>query len=156
VLQRICGRQPLLIHARRFGARGSNPISAHQAGETVAYECSPGSSAGHRGLMLRRLSTQEIEASARASAEALARVAQTETAERQALANGFRLCAACGVRLVAAEICSHHTMVREDHRLDGWAMGNRIWCEFVHGKWRARQGVLTAPAAQDPLAGGSA
>ena len=105
--------------------------------------------------MLRRLSTQEIEASARKSSEALAHVAQAEAAERQALANGFRLCAACGVRLVAAEICSHHTTVRERERVDGWAAGNRIWCEFVHGKWRARQGVPTAATAQDSPARGS-
>jgi hypothetical protein len=43
--------------------------------------------------------------------------------------------------------------VREREPVDGWAAGNRIWCEFVHGKWRTRQGIPTAPIAQDPLAG---
>jgi hypothetical protein len=27
--------------------------------------------------------------------------------------------------------------------VDSWAVGNRIWCEFVHGKWRARHGEPT-------------
>jgi len=38
---------------------------------------------------------------------------------------------------------AHHTMVREREPVDGWAAGNRIWCEFVHGKWRTRQGIPT-------------
>jgi hypothetical protein len=134
---------------------GSKPISAHQAGGTVAYECSPGSSAGHHRLMLRRLSTQEIEASTRATERAFDSVAQAEAAGRQALANGFRLCAACRARLVAEELCAHHTMVREHERVDGWAAGNRIWCEFVHGKWRTRRRVPTAPTTEHPLAGDS-
>jgi len=103
--------------------------------------------------MLRRLSTHEIEANARATALTFESVAQAENAGRQALANGFRLCAACSARLVAAELCAHHTMVRERERVDGWAAGNRIWCEFVHGKWRTRQGIPTGLTAQDPLAG---
>ena len=98
-----------------------------------------------RGLMLRRLSTQEIEANRRATDLAFERVAQAETASRQAVANGLRLCAACSVRLVAAELCAHHT-ARE--RVDDWAAGNRIWCEFVHGSWRTRQGIATAATAQ--------
>jgi len=44
-------------------------------------------------------------------------------------------------------------MVREREPVDGWAAGNRIWCEFVHGKWRTRQGIPTGLTAQDPLAG---
>jgi hypothetical protein len=59
--------------------------------------------------MLRRLSTHEIEANARATALAFELVAQAETTGRQALANGYRLCAACRARLVAAELCAHHT-----------------------------------------------
>jgi len=96
---------------------------------------------------------QEVEANAGASKLAFEWVAQAETVARQALANGFRLCAACSMRLVAAELCPHHTAARE--RADGWAAGNRIWCEFVHGKWRARQAVPTAPSGQDPRAGDS-
>jgi hypothetical protein len=98
----------------------------------------------------RRLSTQEIEADARESTRALRFVAETEAADRLALANGFRLCAACRVRLVAAELCAHHTIREEPERVAGWAAGNRIWCEFVHGKWPARQGVTSAPTAEDP------
>jgi hypothetical protein len=101
--------------------------------------------------MLRRLSTQEIEANARATNLAFGWVAQAETVARQALANGFRLCAACRMRLTATELCPHHTMAREP--VDSWAAGNRIWCEFVHGKWRARQ--PTAPTGQNPGAGDS-
>jgi hypothetical protein len=90
--------------------------------------------------MPRRLSTQEIEADARATNLAFESVTQAETAARQALANGFRLCAACRVRLAATELCPHHTATE---RVDSWAVGNRIWCEFVHGKWRARHGEPT-------------
>jgi hypothetical protein len=105
--------------------------------------------AGSDGVMPRRLSTQEIEANARATNLAFEWVAQAEIVDRQALANGFRLCAACRMRLAATELCPHHTMTRE--RVDGWAAGNRIWCEFVHGKWRARQGLPT-PTGQNPSA----
>jgi hypothetical protein len=105
--------------------------------------------------MLRRLSMHEIEDSTRATELALELVAQAETAGRQALANGFHLCAACRARVVAAELCAHHTMIREHERRDGWAAGNRVWCEFVHGKWRTSQGLPTAPTAQDPPAEGS-
>jgi ribosome modulation factor len=87
------------------------------------------------------LSTHEIEAAARDSTRALAVVAEAEAAERRALANGYRLCVACRVRLVAAELCPHHTTISEQERVAGWAEGNRIWCEFVHGKWPARQQV---------------
>jgi hypothetical protein len=114
--------------------------------------CSSGSSAPQRSMMPPRLSTQEIEANAGASKLAFEWVAQAETMARQALANGYRLCAACSVRLVGMELCAHHT-ARE--HVDSWAAGNRIWCEFVHGKWRARQGVPTVPPGQDPRAGHS-
>ena len=98
-----------------------------------------------------RLSAHEIEANARATKLAFELVAQAETAAQQALAKGLRLCAACRVRLVAAELCAHHT-ARD--RVDNWAAGNRIWCEFVHGQWRARQGEPTASTGH-PRAGDS-
>jgi hypothetical protein len=100
-------------------------------------------------MILRGLSLQEIEANTRATDRALEWVAQAETMGRQAIADGFRLCAACSVRLVAAELCAHHT-ARE--RVDDWAAGNRIWCEFVHGKWRTRQGIATSATAQHAVA----
>jgi hypothetical protein len=116
---------------------------------------SPGTSARHRGPLVPRLSTQEIEANTRATEVALALVAQAETSGRRAVASGFHLCAVCRAQLVAADICAHHTALREHERADGWAAGNRIWCEFVHGSWRTRQGRATAPTTQGPVAGGS-
>jgi len=89
--------------------------------------CSSGSSAPQRSMMPPRLSTQEIEANAGASKLAFEWAAQAETMARQALANGYRLCAACSVRLVGMELCAHHT-ARE--HVDSWAAGNRIWCVF--------------------------
>jgi hypothetical protein len=98
-----------------------------------------------------RLSRQEIDASALGSTQALAFVAQAEAAGRQALATGSRLCAACRSQLVASELCPQHTMGREPERGGGWAAGNRVWCEFVHGKWPARQQAPTAPTTWPSL-----
>jgi len=95
-----------------------------------------------------RLSTHEIEANARASNLAVALLSQAESAARQALATGFRLCAVCRMRVAGTELCPHHTAARE--RVDSWASANRVWCEFVHGKWRARQPAK--PTGQNPVA----
>lgn len=102
--------------------------------------------------MPSRLSTQEIEANAAAANLAFEWVAQAETVARQAIADGLHLCAVCSLRLVGTELCAHHTA---KERVDTWAAGNRIWCEFVHGKWRARHGIPTVPTGQDPCAANS-
>lgn len=37
-------------------------------------------------------------------------------------------CALCGQELVSAALCAHHHAVSED----GWAVVNRIMCDFFH------------------------
>jgi len=129
--------------------RGTKSYLAALLVAAATYREGPSISSIAEPLAPRKITVQpqrEIEDNARASNLAFKLAAQAETAARQALANGYRLCAACSMRVVAAELCAHHTA---KERVDGWAAANRIWCEFVHGKWRARRGAPTAPTGQE-------
>jgi hypothetical protein len=45
--------------------------------------------------------------------------------------SGMSLCASCGLQLIGdADLCPHHHCVYGD----GWAVANRIMCDFFHRK----------------------